>query len=230
MIMILRALMLHSVAIAVATSACAYEVETHVAITTAAVSESNFGSDPTSTEVWNRLGVVDPGKFGFTTFYLDLGSQVVVRGAYPFQENKIGIVRAATTGLVIPPVYSLTGWLLQGALREDDNGLETPDSDEPGGVFSRVYAHWYDPHFNQGLTPFGFTAGPRAVDWALVAGKAPIWGRENHFKASDAREAMWRALTLTTPNPDGTLSTNVSPVSPPVLDNEKLRQAYWNTT
>jgi hypothetical protein len=212
--------------------AVAYETETHLAITSEATAQSSFSRSPTSSEIWNQLGIVDPTKFSFTTKYVVLGPNVT-RGEYYFQANKFNAVRAEGTELSIPAMYSLTGWLGQGAIREDDNTTETPGSDEPGGVFDRVFAHWYDPEHNHGLTVNVFTVvtgGPRAVDWALLPNQVPYRGRENHFKISDAREAMWRALTLTTLNPDGTLNPNVFPTDDPTLVGEELRQAYWNST
>jgi hypothetical protein len=228
----MRSVILPAIAVAICVfdpRAFAYETETHAAMTSEATAQSSFGRSPTVAGVWNQLGVVDPSKFSFTDYYLDIGTQLVARNKNGFQERKIADVAAPATGLDVPPAYGLTGWLMQGAVREDDNPLETPDSDEPGGVFSRPFGHFYDTENNLGLTAALFTAGPTARDWALVPGLSQREGGQNHFKASDAREAMWRALTMTARAADGTFNTNVWPAnwSPTA---EELRQAYWNTT
>jgi len=125
---------------------------------------------------------------------------------------------------------------MRGAIREDDNpidngpeAVEADQTDEPGGVFSRVLGHFFDPERNRGL----LDSYPRAVDWALAPDAAiGFTQRRNHFKIGDAREAMWRALTLKSIAPSGQLDNDVFP---PQWDTssaglEKLRKAYWATT
>ncbi|MBL0142897.1 MAG: hypothetical protein IPP91_12540 [Betaproteobacteria bacterium] len=60
----------------------------------------------------------------------------------------------------------------------------------------------------------------------------PILGgnRENHYKVSDAREAMWRALTLKKVGAGGSLSDDVWPSDWQSASKEELRKAYWATT
>ncbi|MGH8761579.1 MAG: hypothetical protein ACREVW_19080, partial [Burkholderiales bacterium] len=133
-------------------------------------------------------------------------------------------------GVTMPANYAFAGWLLRGAIREDDNTRDTPhpEGDEPGGVFDRVFGHFFDPQNDLGLTVVA-PLGPRAVDWALLP-DAAIGGRKNSFKISDAREAMWRALTLTRIDASGALSDDVRPAEMATAPKEELRKAYWATT
>jgi hypothetical protein len=133
---------------------------------------------------------------------------------------------------VIQQNQTLTGWLMRGAVREDDNDVENKASDDPGNyssksVMPRPFGHFYDPYWDRGLTiPLftingktygGFSPGAPAPKWALIDGTT-IWSgtnplshtlRTNAYNWSAAREAYWRALTgtskdvLTNPAYDG---------------------------
>ena len=141
-------------------------------------------------------------------------------------------IRQTQTGLVIAEDFSSAGWFMRGAIREDDNTSETPKADDPGGVFDRVFGHFFDPVLNRGLTVALLGTQPKAVDWALTesARVQQIVGgtRANQFKVSDAREAMWRALTLKT----GAWTDDVVPSGWNSLPSTKdaIRKAYWATT
>jgi len=146
------------------------------------------------------------------------------------------------SGLAIPDTNSLGGWIIRGAIREDDNEISNgpnaePElkSDEPGGVFNRVFGHFFDPKNNAGLSVAGIPIQPRAVDWALVPGAAVNMPapRENHYKVGDAREAMWRALTLTrvvagSVTSDGVVPTDIAGTND-AEKRENARKAYWAT-
>lgn len=121
----------------------------------------------------------------------------------------------------------LKAWLMRGAVREDDLILssykeETPPDIDPHGELTRVYHHFYDPIFDQGLSvAFPCSALPGAIpsgcvkstDWAMgvvdAAGAAPSGpdpSRRNHFSYADALEAEWCALTHRGSNPAGALA------------------------
>ena len=103
------------------------------------------------------------------------------------------------------------GWLMAGAIREDDD----PDSSDPSpnddpydSRLHRVYRHFFDPYNNAPMTVHGVTpcvsdgGCDRAPDWALgdtdYRAQPPLSNaeRRNHFSVLDAREAIYRALTL----------------------------------
>lgn len=56
---------------------------------------------------------------------------------------------------------SVIGWVMRGAIREDDLTWGNPQDDYFGN-FIRVTNHFFDPAFNRGLWSY-----PRASDWAI---------------------------------------------------------------
>ena len=195
-------------------SASGFDTRTHAAMSTEAIAASALGRDTNASVVMRRLGLIDysePMSSRFPSLgkmYIDLGTENTPRYALAFEGAIMDEVRRAyLASLGVPHELSLSGWLIRGAIREDDNRLETPKEkggDEPGGVFNRVFGHFFDPVVNRGLTVAGVQVGARANDWALQPGSTvtslptSFGSRENHFKTVDAREAMWRALTLKT--------------------------------
>jgi len=114
------------------------------------------------------------------------------------------------------------GWMMRGAVREDDGGRiagwfpEQPNpDDDPDNTFvnklNRFCNHFLDPIANR---PLMGDLSTLLCDGDNLA-SAPVWAlgksgpfatpfastedgrRRNHFTVYDAREAMWRALTLT---------------------------------
>ncbi|MBK6981873.1 MAG: hypothetical protein IPH30_10515 [Betaproteobacteria bacterium] len=217
----------------------AFDITTHAAMTSEAVAASQITRDPNESVILKRLGIVD---FSVTAGLLDrsLGENYVYQGSVPspaagmtIEARVMRSIRELKTGLQVADDFSVSGWFMRGAIREDDNISETPRADDPNGVFDRVFAHFFDPVLNRGLTVFGLGTEPRAVDWALSdsARVQPIIGgqpRANQFKISDAREAMWRALTLKT----GAWTDDVVPSGWNTLPSTKeaIRKAYWATT
>lgn len=233
------------------THAVAFELHTHGAMTAAAVSRSRIADKPASFGLFSQLGLMawlygeggSTNPFGAT--YLDLGATIVPRDLLKIENDVIeGLARQPSIplppseggNLAIPSFASLGGWVMRGAIREDDNTIDNgtnakPEdrSDEPGGVFDRVLGHFFDPVQNQGL----WGIYPRAVDWALSADASiGLAQRKNHFKATDARESMWRSLTLKRVTESGTLGEDVFPAqwgTSPAM-RESLRRAYWAST
>jgi hypothetical protein len=225
-------------ALSLHTAASAFDVTTHAAMTSEALAASQITRDPTASVILRRLGVVD---LPVTSELLDrsLGKNYVYQGAVPsaatgmpVEARVMGRIRDPQTGLQVAGDFSVSGWFMRGAIREDDNTSETPNADDPSGVFDRVFGHFFDPVGNRGLSLSVLPTQPRAVDWATssAARVNPIVGlpRANQFKVSDAREAMWRALTLKT----GALSDDVVPSGWNNLPStrEATRKAYWATT
>jgi len=140
----------------------------------------------------------------------------------------------------------VNGWLMTGAIREDDNPEESNPKDDPyqpGGAIHREFNHFFDPYFDRPLTVTGsqvlqWSYGQpirKAVDWALGTADAfsdpdirdtgSTW---NHFTLFDAHEAMFRALTLkqrTSPVAYTNLAAALTAATA-----ESTRKAYWATT
>ncbi|MGE5171819.1 MAG: hypothetical protein ACM3JC_15765, partial [Rudaea sp.] len=128
-------------------------------------------------------------------------------------------------------------WLMFGAIREDDNRSEdppTPQDVAPG--IARPLHHFFDPYFNRPLTVAGLELIDndvwKAVDWAIGARDAftdpnlKQWPRRNWFSVFDARESMFRALTLLAY--DGAEYADLAAgVDAPTK--QDWRQRYWAT-
>lgn len=213
---------LFAAAWAVATHAAAFDTTTHAAMTAKAMTVSSLGTPA----LRDRLGILDYNR-AFGAGYLDMGTSLLPRAALPIEQGILADVRKRNS--FIPADFTVTGWLMRGAIREDDNSVETPSSDEPGVIFNRVFGHFFDPVHNAGLSVEA-PLGANAVDWALLPG-ATVGGTlnfpagQNHFKVGDAIEATWRALTLTSGN-----GGNVRLESAPLLSDEVLRNMYWATS
>ena len=226
-----------AVALLASSSPFAFDVHTHAAMTSEAVASSSLTRDPNVSALLKSLGLLDfTPEFGIRyqgfESYVDMGSTITRRTGKSIEAVVMDAIRDDVTTLVVPHNFTITGWFMRGAIREDDNTLETPTSDEPDGVFSRVFGHFFDPQIDRGLSTVYLRQQPRAVDWALLAGANvkpfPFGERENHYKIPDAREAMWRALTLK----NYVLADDVYPANwgNGPTQKESLRKAYWATT
>lgn len=193
-------------------SAQAYEVETHAVIT----GHSWNRLTDADLDLFRRLGLRDvENAFGTQRYYNLLNGQPRVMN---------GLVWDATQMPAGVPPYSVLGWLMRGAIREDDDPFESdpsPKNDDPDPPeIHHVLRHFFDPLRNIPLTstiglttqtpcesfqPFwsGDPPAPcaKAIDWALgttdyrVTPFRPDPARRNHYTVVDAREAMYRALT-----------------------------------
>lgn len=260
-----RMLLAACAALCVGATVGAYETSTHAAITLNAYQQSNL----TQGTVLQALGLdllrVDPNPLGpFRSLYSDVsGSQVYQRYAYQYERSKIFPIDSNSDFLI-------EGWLMRGAVREDDLGaisianIWTPNGsipiqipigpdphDDPYGSIFRVFNHFYDPvsgnPLNGGvLTPIicaaNLTCAVTAPNWAVGSAdafsqpNAPLAGRRNHFSVFDAREAMFRALTLLQTNPDGSISPIYDPSTTTSFNGTQFammqanRLNYWATT
>jgi hypothetical protein len=158
-------------------------------------------------------------------------------------------------------LLSIRGWLARGTLREDDlpEGIgasgnpNKPDEDQRNPQDDtctngerpcyRLVHHFWDPYRRRGLSfqvPGGGTSvpfPPQSPEWAIGvvdAFQQPLMAqtvRENHFSIMDARESMWRALTLKRSDsaiPPGFIDI-YSPGSGDPADKERVRARYWAT-
>jgi hypothetical protein len=214
-------------------AAVAFDINTHAAMTAKAVEQSKITSSPNTSNVLKKLGLYDK-DFAIGSSYIDIGS-LIKRDTTGFEQKVIDDVGATQkTGLTLPASHTIPGWIIRGTIREDDNTIETAQGnstgsgDEPGGVFNRVYGHFYDPVVNRGLT-LGLEVGAKSVDWATDK-SVTANGRKNYYNVPAAREAMWRALTLKEILPNGTLA-QITPIGGLVsyAADEAERKAYWAT-
>ena len=225
----------------------AYEVSTHALITFNAYKRARLGADST---VLTNLGLLYTGSIAFTDqpslgeLYLDtLGSDIRVRRSSPYESNVIRRIDdsiGGADGFAVDRDRETTpGWLMTGAIREDDNPREGPHDDPfvPAHDLHREFNHFFDPATNRPLTVAGlYIVARRAPDWALGVDDAfanqtnPDEDRDNHFTVLDAREALWRALTLKQVDSLGILRDVPSNSIPGNTSGEVLRKAYWATT
>jgi hypothetical protein len=216
--------------VCIALSARAYEQITHAAMTREAAMQSEL--NPLTSDVYQRLGIADK-QASLINYYINISNTAyVIRSNDPdgakdvagFGATKINL---ANNHAVFKPVLnSILGWLMLGAIREDDvpydaGAAENNPQDEPGGPIPRVLNHFYDPYNDQPLTVSGSSVGSKAVDWAL--------GQGNDFAVSRAREAMWRAVTLKYSPAQGLADLPFVPTAA-IPTKEALRIAYWATT
>jgi hypothetical protein len=184
-----------------------YELVTHSALTRQATDQSRLAITATKKKLGIQEGAEPFGK----NYYDFLGNLVVSRPAAQF-EGEI-IERSGELNK-----FSLRGWLMRGAIREDDGASTYPsyilyaDSDPYGisGGRNRYCNHFLDPITRNGYSPplsdpLSLVFCPSnysAPNWALgtsdafAANPTADSGFRNHFSIFNAREAMWRALTL----------------------------------
>jgi hypothetical protein len=220
----------------------AFDISTHAAMTTEAIKQSKITGDPNNSLVLKKLGLYDKDSV-FKERYIDIGASLTSRNGTAFENKVMDRIRDKIAGTTIPNPYTISGWILRGVIREDDNTLETApgnatgSGDEPGGVFQRVYGHFYDPVNDRALTVGPRTFGPRSIDWALIEGTtipftpyANAVAGQNHYNIPAAREAMWRALTLKTRIfNDLPFTSNIQGFDSTAAQKEDERNAYWAT-
>jgi hypothetical protein len=220
----------------------AFEVATHAAITDRAWQRA-LTEKP---GLLQRLGFLTPSDGSFPALedrYFDVSQSAVhERVSFPFETNLIE--RTNPDGLDLKGQASrVNGWLMKGAIREDDNPTENNPKDDPyqpGGAIHREFNHFFDPYNDLPLTvttlPWSYGEVIRkAVDWAV--GTSSAFSNENtrdtrstwnHFTLFDAREAMFRALTLKQRDAFGSYTD--LPIDGGVAVAELTRKAYWATT
>jgi hypothetical protein len=209
-----------------------YEQATHAALTREAYMRSAL--NPGISELAMRLGLEPSRDAAVGDWYVDMApTSDSQRKASPddlptFANNKIRDANFWSPDFK-PTLPTLPAWLMLGSIREDDvprdaNALENNPQDEPGGPFIRVLRHFYDPYLDRGMVTWA-----TAPDWALEPSAET---HKNHFTVVDAREAMWRALTLKQIDASGALVDLVAPSG--VVDVGRylrdLRVQYWATT
>jgi hypothetical protein len=225
----------------------AYEVSTHAVITQKAYEKSKLATSP---NLAKRLGFVVRDKNDvFGTKYYDVnGVDALERfaGSPGFAPTtyELLILNPPALRFAIPPL-SLPGWLARGAVREDDSIFEADKipQDDPwltGNLTldNRPLHHFFDPYNNRALDILDARITPallqKSPNWALGVTdfanglNTPNTSRRNHFTIVDAREAMWRALTLKRKF-NGAIE-DIDTSSNTAQQKEEIRKAYWATT
>ncbi len=215
--------------------ALAYEVDTHGRITQAAFERSVLATD---TALYQRLGFdrLDLVRPFDTPWEIDCVPNAIFphRDAYADPEGDWATLQLDSDirfrcpedyeRRVMPPTYSgrvpsgalgnlpqlrFEGWLMRGAIREDDleQQFYTNPSDAPAmgpwGDITRPTHHFYSP-----VTNTSDSLGTQsALPWALgesdpfAANSSPDATRENHFSYADAVRNYYLALTYQQPDP-----------------------------
>jgi hypothetical protein len=218
--------------------AYAYEFATHAMFTREAFVRSSLVNDP---ELVNRFGLTAKSN-QLSNIYIHLGAAgPAIRGSRPkdnptFTSEKIDDANQSSANIK-PKLESIAGWLMQGAIREDDvlpelGADDNTPQDDPEKNFNRVFNHFFNPYENTPIQFAGVSFGERAPSWALVGTST---SNPNRYSLAHARESMWRAITLTTIDASGGLVSLVEPPGllasvPPSLSSEAHRDAYWATT
>ena len=232
---------LTSVLIILSPCVSSYELDTHARLTEQAFFQSALSVDDTLIENLGLSSFDVNNPFG--DIYYDIsGTTINVRNIYTYEKD------------VMPnkgdDELTIKGWLMRGAIREDDLGMCDPfwknpyklsttnqPYDDDYGDFTRVLHHFYDPVNDEGLNGVivqafliycGYqTAGTnihKAPDWAL--GTLDTFVDGNNLE-SDRRNhfTIYDARetlwrALTARNKTGNL----------VASTDAERKAYWATT
>jgi Tol biopolymer transport system component len=210
-------------ALATIDAANAYELATHARLTQAAFLRSVLSDK----QFLQGLGIDASLSNQFGEYYYDVsGSSAITRAQDDFEK-----FRMPDNGV---DFLKVNGWLMRGAIREDDaEGESNPQDDPYNPHLKRPLHHFFDPAFNRPLSVTCLTLDclsaldpdvHKAPDWATGSRNAfsspngQEYARRNHFTVFDAREAMYRALT-------GRDNQGVV-----VAATEAERQKYWATT
>jgi hypothetical protein len=175
----------------------AYELATHGILTQKAYERSILNTDD---KFLKDLGIDRTDLNPFGEYYYDVsGTEIRERQRNDFEKGKM-----PNEGR---DFLTVQGWLLRGAIREDDAyGEDNPQDDIYNPTLRRPLHHFYDPVYDRRLTVTGIelldTDIHTAPAWALGTTNANAFGqsavpennRRNHFTIFDAREAMYRAL------------------------------------
>ena len=137
----------------------AYELATHGAITYYAYQKSNLNSNT----LLQNLGIdmlltsPDTAKNPFGDTYYDIqGATVRGRAVQDFEGT---IIEKRLEKTLSVNRLTLPGWLMRGAIREDDaKGEKNPQDDPYNSGLRRPLHHFFDPYNNKALDVFGLSS------------------------------------------------------------------------
>ena len=213
----------------------AYEVTTHAGITSAAVTRSRLASDAS---LLQQLDLYDRDVSNvFNSQYYDVSAKSEKFRTADNQNTPPSPYEANIMASFGKPL-SLPGWVMRGAIREDDTPTRpgarnnNPQDNPFPPERYRPLHHFFDPYHNKALDNPGCVlegACKRSPDWALGVTDAfatPVAAdssRLNHFTVQDAHEALWRAVTGTRFSDGGSVNQGGGRAT------EADRLAYWAT-
>jgi hypothetical protein len=220
-------------AFVISATSFAYEQATHALITDIALSQSEFGATSSVSPLVASLGLDTYRVLGRADSYyefIDTLNGVVgyERKSQPYEARVLNTVNPGWEK------YPLHAWIKIGAIREDDNPGEDPATPQDVATgLPRPLHHFFDPYNNVALTavPSGYGDAIKNVDWALGTSDAfkqpdiQDSPRRNHFTVLDAREAMFRALTLKSQFQGSFIDIATGDIP----EQERQRQLYWTT-
>ena len=236
--MIMQTMVVFLAGLLLAVDAIAYEQATHALITKNALLQSELigPSGEEFSPLAYSLGLDSYLPLGSSEYYFEFISTLDGSNAYrrKVQSYEKYILDALKIKWAQTPIQS---WVMFGAIREDDNPSEDPPTprDVETGI-SRPLHHFFDPYSNKPLNAPGLDAIEndvrKNVDWAIGVRdsfndpNAPESPRRNRFTVFDARESMFRALTLMTGGGAsyGDISGGIDATT-----KQQWRQAYWAT-
>ncbi len=221
------------------TNSMAFGLFTHGLITDRAYQLSALGSSPNGL---TKLGLQDLDNAFGDTYYDFTSGSTTTRSVNNYERSLM------PKGDIDNNYRRIRGWILRGAIREDDGALPLltfstqpyfADPD-PFGNINRFCNHFFDPVNLRPLTstflsdPGAYVFCPNsqnlmAPNWALGSADAfaatpqEIDNFRNHYSIFSARESMWRALTLT--QKGGSRAPKAASES-----DEDSRKYYWATT
>ena len=207
-----------------------YELGTHARISSEAIQRS-LSTDPI---LVNDLGLQRGLETHLSRLFFDLrngpSEKAITRAVFPFDRanNVMPGLLVSVTGVGADRIENVAGWIMRGTIREDDGSKRLkPQNPHDVDDFNRFCNHFYDPKNNVklSLSLCGGDDLTSSAAWAIgvsaglagaISRPLPLYpqneSRRNHYTLPDAREAMWRALTLKQfKGANGTLLADPSP-------------------
>jgi hypothetical protein len=230
-----------------------YDLRTHAQITQRAYDASVMASP----DLYFRLGLKSLKSVGANAYNLEETYYDFERYTAPTARGERTAFAFDLGEEKIPSeaLSSTRTWLMRGAVREDDGSAFInkyaasarygPDpQDDPFGAINRFCNHFYDPLNDRGFTssllsdPIAYAgcgaSAEKSVNWAIGTNDAfassvqPASTYRNHFTIFAAREAMWRALTLTMKQQSGGYKPLLFSSATPA-ERETESRKYWTT-
>ena len=178
-----------------AAASVGYELATHARLTLEAFNQSLLQTDPSRLQ---ELGIPSLKYTELGKRYFDVranAAEIRVAKLFDYDLGKMPGVEGATGDIKIP--IRVDGWLMRGAVREDDSGYavgvytaivnrsESEPEDDPYLNFNRWCNHFFDPLTYSRLTD------PNAIPFCLLEtyASAPVWasGAIDPFQEPAAR-------------------------------------------
>ena len=233
-------------------SAIAYEVSSHAAMSLKAFDRSQIGNFSSVTSVIARLGLVElhnlreaqppaRDKNVFGDRYYDLGNSGLTdryANSPNFSPRNYERTRFTDIGMG-GHLLTIPGWVARGAIREDDFPTAEIPQDGQCSLLTcyRILNHFFDPYHDRAFNiPLYDVAVKKSPDWAIGAVNAfagtiaPDSARDNRYSVFDARDFMYRALTLRKRSDSNGGLEDITEATWTDADREAAQRRYWAST